>query len=122
LPVQAFVSSYPSNGCKEHVLLVFEGFQVISTQASYATLLVLGPVLTGLFFVAALWMTRRVGATYASTITFISTVFTLLLGSAFLAENIGILQLVGMATIFAGLLAIDGSLLARFDRGEKSSA
>ena len=27
-----------------------------------------------------------------------------------------------VATIFAGLLAIDGSLLARFDRGGKSSA
>ena len=104
------------------LVLVFEGFPVISAPASYISLLVLGPVLTGLFFVAALWMTRRVGATYASTITFISPVFTLLLGSAFLAEDIGTLQLVGMATIFAGLLAIDGSLLARFDRGGKSSA
>jgi drug/metabolite transporter (DMT)-like permease len=102
-------------------VLVIEGLPVISAPASYGSLLVLGPILTGLFFLAGLWMTRRVGATNTSILTFISPVVTLLLGLAFLNEAIEMMQLIGMATIFAGLLIIDGSLLARFGLRVRSS-
>jgi drug/metabolite transporter (DMT)-like permease len=102
-------------------VLVIEGLPVISAPASYGSLLVLGPILTGLFFLAGLWMTRRVGATNTSILTFISPVVTLLLGLAFLNEAIEMMQLIGMATIFAGLLIIDGGLLARFGLRVRSS-
>jgi drug/metabolite transporter (DMT)-like permease len=95
-------------------VLFIEGLPVITTAASYSSLLLLGPILTGLFFLATLWMTRRVGPTNTSIITFISPVVTLLLGFAFLSEAIQLMQLLGMTTIFLGLLIIDGSLLARW--------
>ena len=88
-----------------------EGAPGVTTGASILSLLVLGPVLTGLFFVSTLWMVRRVGATVSSTITFIAPVSALLLGGAFLGESVGWSHILGMAGIFAGLLLIDGRIV-----------
>lgn len=95
------------------ILLLIEGAPVVTTMASYGALILLGPVLTGLFFTAALWMSRRVGPTNSSLLTFIAPVSTLLLGWAFLNEGVDSFQLAGMFIIFAGLLVIDGGLLRR---------
>lgn len=94
-------------------VLILEGLPVLTAPASYASLLILGPILTGLFFLAAIWMTRKVGATNTSIITFIAPVVAVLMGAAFLEEDVAVMQIVGMVTIFVGLLIIDGNLLER---------
>jgi len=99
------------------IVLLVEGAPVVTTMASYGALILLGPVLTGLFFTAALWMSRRVGPTNSSLLTFIAPISTLLLGWAFLNEGVDTFQLVGMFIIFAGLLVIDGGLLRRLRIG-----
>jgi drug/metabolite transporter (DMT)-like permease len=95
------------------IMLLVEGAPVVTTMQSYGALLLLGPILTGLFFTIALWMSRRVGPTNASLLTFISPISTLILGWAFLSESVDGFQLAGMIIIFAGLLVIDGGLLRR---------
>lgn len=94
-------------------VIAIEGIPTVSAPASYASLLILGPILTGLGFLAGLWMTRRVGATNTSILTLISPVVALLIGAMFLNEKIELMQIVGMITIFGGLLIIDGGLLTR---------
>ena len=95
------------------IVLIVEGVPVVTTMQSYGALILLGPVLTGLFFTAALWMSRKVGPTNSSLLTFIAPISTLLLGWAFLNEGVDGFQLAGMVIIFAGLLVIDGGLLRR---------
>lgn len=95
------------------IVLLVEGVPLVTTMQSYGALILLGPVLTGLFFTAAMWMSRRVGPTNASLLTFIAPVSTLLLGWALLNEGVDSFQLAGMFIIFAGLLVIDGGFLRR---------
>lgn len=95
------------------VTLFVEGFPVITTIQAYGALILLGPVLTGLGFTAALVMSRRVGATNASLLTIIAPVSALFLGWAFLNESVDGFQLTGMIIIFAGLMVIDGGFLRR---------
>lgn len=95
------------------VMLTLEGVPRPATPASLASLAVVGPVLTGWAFLAALWMTRRVGATASSTLTFVAPVSALLLGAYLLDEPVRVVHVAGMIVIFLGLLTIDGRLFAR---------
>ncbi len=94
-------------------MLFFEGVPRLLEPLSYASLFAIGPVLTGWAFLSALWMTRRVGATATSTLTFIAPISALLIGAYALAEEVQVIHIVGMAVIFLGLLTIDGKMVAR---------
>jgi drug/metabolite transporter (DMT)-like permease len=56
----------------------------------------------------------RAGATNAMLVAFIMPVIAVMLGIAFLGEVLTGGQIVGALLIAAGLVAIDGRLLARF--------
>lgn len=100
------------------LVLGIEGIPHVTHMSTIFALLVQGPILTGLFFLATLWMMRRVGATTSSTITFIAPVSALFLGWALLGEHVGPSHLLGMGSIFVGLILIDGRLI-RFGKNSQ---
>ncbi|MGI3126581.1 DMT family transporter [Nitratireductor sp. PBL-C9] len=53
------------------------------------------------------------GATNASLVTFLNPVSAILLGTVFLGERLARFEMAGMALIAAGLIVIDGRLIAR---------
>lgn len=93
------------------VMLGLEGVPRIVGAGGWAALAALGPVLTGLSFILFYRLIPRVGATNASTVTFVAPVSAVLLGRAMLGEPVGWPALAGMALILAGLLMIDGRIL-----------
>lgn len=95
------------------VTIAMEGIPTITRLETWASLLMIGLVLTSAAFILLYWLVPRVGGTTASTITFLAPVSSVLLGVFFLAEIIVPLQYVGMAVIFLGLLFIDGRVLKR---------
>jgi len=95
------------------IALVTEGRPGAASGASIASVLILGPLLTGAFFIIAFAILPRVGPTKTSTVTFISPVSAVLMGWLLLSESLQLLHFVGMATIFVGLLFIDGRLMQR---------
>ena len=76
-----------------------------------AALLVIGPVLTAAAFIVFFAMLPRVGATNMSTVTFIAPVSAVFLGVLLLDESVDVWKAAGMASIFVGLLLIDGRVL-----------
>ena len=92
---------------------VFEGVPDIRHGETWAALLFIGFALTSAAFILLFWLLPRIGATRTSTITFITPVSAVLLGTVFLGERLLPEHLAGMAAIFAGLLLIDGTLLRR---------
>ena len=94
------------------VALSQEGVPMPTRLESWAALAVIGPVLTGVSFIVMYNILPRVGATNASTVTFIAPVSAVLLGALVLGEAVRPEHLGGMAAIFAGLLMIDGRLPA----------
>ncbi len=95
------------------VMLAVEGLPRIATPEGWASLFAIGVALTGFSFIVMYALAGRVGATNASTVTFIAPVSAVLLGNLLLGDPIQPAHLAGMALIFCGLLAIDGRLLAR---------
>ncbi len=93
------------------VMLGVEGIPRMTRATTWGALLMLGPLLTGIFFILFYGLVRRVGATNASTVTFIAPVSALVLGHLVLGEEILPSHLLGMTMIFGGLLAIDGRLM-----------
>ncbi|WP_095588435.1 DMT family transporter [Actibacterium ureilyticum] len=93
------------------VALAMEGVPRIARAETWAALLVIGFVLTSAAFILLFWLIPRVGGTVASTVTFLTPVSAVLLGVLVLDELLAPVQLLGMAVIFAGLVAIDGRLL-----------
>ncbi|WP_116132388.1 DMT family transporter [Tropicimonas sp. IMCC34043] len=91
-------------------MLAIEGVPQLTRPESWMALAMIGPVLTGLFFIVFYWLVPLVGATNASTVTFIAPVSAVVLGRAMLGEAVRIEQLAGMVLIFVGLLAIDGRI------------
>ncbi|MEM9250592.1 MAG: DMT family transporter [Pseudomonadota bacterium] len=94
------------------VMLALEGIPRPTEPLSLASLALVGPVLTGWAFLSALWMTRRVGATASSTLTFVAPVSAVLVGVLGLGEEVRAVQVAGMGVIFLGLLTIDGRIFA----------
>ncbi|SNS20776.1 DMT family transporter [Tropicimonas sediminicola] len=98
------------------VMLAAEGVPRIATATGWLSVMGLGVVLTGLAFIVLYAIVPRIGATNASTVTFIAPVSAVLLGHLVLGDTIAPSHLLGMAMIFLGLLAIDGRVLRRFRR------
>ncbi|WP_368185197.1 DMT family transporter [Aestuariibius sp. HNIBRBA575] len=94
--------------------LLVEGLPVITQTETWASLMVIGFLLTSAAFILLFWLIPRVGATTASTITFIAPVSSVLLGVLVLAEELAPVQYAGMAVIFFGMLFIDGRLIGWF--------
>jgi drug/metabolite transporter (DMT)-like permease len=78
---------------------------------TWSALLGLALLSTALGFVLYFRLLVRAGATNVMLVTLLIPITALLLGSLFLGETVTTTALVGMALIFAGLLAIDGRLL-----------
>jgi len=88
-----------------------EGWPTITKLETWASLFIIGFVLTSAAFILLFWLIPRVGGTTASTITFIAPIASVLLGVFVLSEVLFPVQFVGMAVIFSGLLFIDGHIL-----------
>ena len=90
-----------------------EGAPGLATASGWASMLILGVVLTGFAFLAFFWALPQAGATNMSTVTFIAPISAVLLGTLILGEELGPAHFAGMAAIFAGLILIDGRLFRR---------
>lgn len=95
------------------VALLAEGVPRITRPETWAALVFIGFVLTAAAFILLFWLLPKAGGTRTSTITFLTPVSAVLLGVLFLNEVLRPAHLMGMAAIFAGLLLIDGRVLAR---------
>lgn len=98
------------------VAFLAEGTPHITAPATWAALAFIGLILTGLFFIIMFGLVARVGATAASTVTFIAPISAVFLGATFLGEVVTHAQIGGMAAIFAGLILIDGRLIRSLGR------
>ncbi|MEM1360246.1 MAG: DMT family transporter [Pseudomonadota bacterium] len=87
-----------------------DGVPVLTSAEGWAAMLFSGVVLTGGFFAILMRLVARVGATTASTVTFIAPVSAVGLGALVLHEAILPAHMIGMGLIFLGLLIIDGRL------------
>lgn len=97
------------------VTIAREGLPVITRIETWASLLVIGLVLTSAAFILLYWLIPKVGGTTASMITFIAPVASVLLGVFILNELLMPIQYAGMGVIFAGMLFVDGRLFKRRD-------
>jgi drug/metabolite transporter (DMT)-like permease len=95
------------------VSLAFEGTPKAFQPSTWVSILILGTVLTGTFFLIAFAILPRAGATKTSTVTFIAPVSALLIGWWVLEERLEPAHFIGMAAIFLGLFLIDGRLFRR---------
>lgn len=94
--------------------LLTEGIPVITHAETWAAFAVVGFLLTSASFIVVYWLLARVGATNASTVTFIAPLSAVLLGIFLLGESVLPAHLLGMGAIFCGLLMIDGRVLKRW--------
>lgn len=95
------------------ISLGVEGVPQAIRLSTWVSVLVLGTVLTGTFFLIAFAILPRAGATKTSTVTFIAPVSALLIGWWLLGERLEPAHFIGMAAIFLGLVLIDGRLFVR---------
>ncbi len=96
------------------VALGAEGMPTVTRIETWASLFVIGFVLTSAAFVLVFWLIPRVGGTVASTITLLAPISAVLLGALVLGEEVALVQLAGMAIILSGVLFIDGRVLKLF--------
>ncbi|WP_282022231.1 DMT family transporter [Ruegeria faecimaris] len=94
-----------------------EGLPQITRAETWASLAMIGFVLTSAAFIAFYWLLPKVGPTNISTVTLIAPVSALVLGTWVLGETLRPEHLLGMAAIFAGLLLIDGRVIRRIWQG-----
>jgi drug/metabolite transporter (DMT)-like permease len=92
------------------LVLVIEGVPDRIQTSSWISILILGVFLTGVSFIVAFTILPRAGATKTSTVTFVAPVSALLIGWLVLDETLGLAHFLGMASIFLGLLLVDGRL------------
>ena len=89
--------------------LAFETWQVNWTPvvviAFLYTIFVPGLVATVLWF----WLVRRIGATGAATFHFLNPFFGVLVAALLLSEALGLLDIVGVAIVTVGILAVQMS-------------
>jgi drug/metabolite transporter (DMT)-like permease len=96
------------------VLVVEDGTGLFVASAGvWSAVIALAVVSTALAYLLYFRIVARAGATNASLVTLIVPVSAILLGTLFLGERLAPLEILGMAIILMGLLAIDGRLLAR---------
>ncbi|KCV81373.1 hypothetical protein ATO10_12229 [Actibacterium atlanticum] len=93
------------------VTLIMEGVPVVTRPESWASLAMVGFVLTSASFIVFYWVLARVGPLATSTVTYVAPISAVLLGVWFLNEQLLWPQLAGMGAIFTALLLIDGRLV-----------
>lgn len=96
------------------VALAFEGVPHVERLETWAAWLALGLLSTALTFQIMYRILPRVGATNFSSNTFVSPLVAILLGVTLLGEVILFSHILGMLSIFLGLLLIDGRILRRW--------
>lgn len=90
-----------------------EGLPEQVQPSTWMAIVVMGSVLTGLFFQIGFALLPRMGATKTSSVTFIAPVSALLIGWWALGERLETVHFAGMAAIFLGLFLIDGRAFRR---------
>jgi drug/metabolite transporter (DMT)-like permease len=93
------------------VALWSEGVPIITRIETWASLVMIGFVLTSAAFIAFYWVLPKVGPTNITLPTLIAPVSALFLGTWILGETLLAEHLWGMAAILLGLLLIDGRIL-----------
>ncbi|NNL17767.1 MAG: DMT family transporter [Boseongicola sp.] len=93
------------------VALIIEGLPVVTRAETWASLVIVGFVLTSAAFILVFWLIPRVGGTSSSVIGLITPISAIWLGVVFLNEELLFIQGIGMAVIAVGLLCIDGRIL-----------
>ena len=83
------------------------------SPGALAALLTLAIVSTAIAYLIYFALIERAGATSTSLVTFLVPATAILLGVVVLGEELVAGEIVGMALILSGLVAIDGRLLAR---------
>ena len=97
--------------------LWMEGVPVITKLETWASLGVIGFVLTSAAFIVFYWVLPKVGPTNITMPTLIAPVSALVLGTWVLNEQLLPEHLMGMLAILIGLLLIDGRLFRKRARG-----
>lgn len=97
------------------VVLVWSGPSglFVASMPVWASVLGLALLATAFAYILFFGLIRSAGATNASLVTLIVPVSAILLGALFLGERLEWFEMAGMALIAAGLLVIDGRLIAR---------
>lgn len=95
------------------VLLTVGGGLPTASGPVWAAVLALALLSTAFAYILYFNLIASAGATNASLVTLIVPASAILLGAAFLGERLGVVEIVGIALIAAGLLTIDGRLLRR---------
>ncbi|MEO1103468.1 MAG: DMT family transporter [Pseudomonadota bacterium] len=95
--------------------LLIDGAAFLGTDSALVWLAVVANAClsTGLAYILYFTVLGRAGATNVALVTVLVPVVAVLMGALLLSEAIGVMQLVGMALIFAGLAVMDGRLLDR---------
>ena len=88
-----------------------EGLPHVTRIETWASLFVIGFVLTSAAFIAFYWVLPKVGPTNITLPTLIAPVSALFLGTYILKEQLLAEHLWGMAAILLGLLLIDGRIV-----------
>ncbi len=94
-----------------------EGLPHVTRVETWASLLMIGFVLTSAAFIVFYWLLPKVGPTNISTVTLIAPVSALVLGTWVLKEALRPEHMLGMAAILVGLLLIDGRIVRRMRQG-----
>ncbi len=81
---------------------------------TWAAVAALALVSTAFAYLLYFRLVAEAGATNASLVTLVVPVSAILLGIAFLGEHLDALEVLGIAIIACGLLAMDGRMLARW--------
>jgi len=97
--------------------LAFENLPATIAPATWMAWLALGLFPTALNFQIMYWMLPRIGATNFSVNAYISPIVATLLGTTLLGEVFSPLHLIGFLVVMAGLLIIDGRVVARLRKG-----
>ncbi len=90
------------------IALGSEGVPLVPTWHLASAFAVIGFGLTSAAFLIMYSILPRVGATNLSLVTLIAPVSATLIGVSFFGETLGAGQVIGMALILSGLIAIDG--------------
>ena len=88
-----------------------EGVPVVTKVETWISLAIIGFVLTSAAFIAFYWALPKVGPTNITMPTLIAPISALILGTWILQETLLAEHVIGMVSILAGLLLIDGRIV-----------
>ena len=99
-------------------LFVEQPWNLSPSGTSFMAIFGLAAISTSLAYIIYFRVLATAGATNILLVTFLIPLSAILLGATVLGEQLGWNAFVGMGLIFAGLIAIDGRLLERFNPKE----